>query len=83
MPPIVRKAEAHDQPSEELNRLPPLALSTGGGFLLGVIYVVLLITLGIMAIRKGHWIMFLIGIFIPIFWIIGALMPPTRRAGPV
>lgn len=54
--------------------MPPLATSTG--LLFGVIYVVLLITLGIVSIRKGHWVMFLIGIFIPIFWIIGALLPP-------
>jgi hypothetical protein len=44
----------------------------------GILYVVLLITLGIISIRKGHWIMFIIGLFIPIFWIIGALLPPTR-----
>ena len=52
------------------------------GFFVGiwaVIYVVLLITLGIISIRKGHWVMFLIGIFIPLFWIIGALLP--RRVG--
>jgi hypothetical protein len=42
----------------------------------GVLYVVLLLTLGIITIRKGHWVMFIIGIFIPLFWIIGALMPP-------
>ena len=60
--------------------LVPLAVSTGGFVLLGAIYFVLLVTLGIMSIRKGHWIMFLIGIFIPIFWIIGALMPPKQRA---
>jgi hypothetical protein len=47
---------------------------------LGIIYVVLLITLGILSIRKGHWIMFIIGLFIPIFWIIGALLPPTGGA---
>ncbi|MGO8872670.1 MAG: hypothetical protein ACLQPH_14955 [Acidimicrobiales bacterium] len=46
-------------------------------FILGVIYIVLLITLGIMSIRKGHWVMFIIGIFIPIFWLIGALLPRT------
>jgi hypothetical protein len=45
------------------------------GFILGAIYLVLLITLGIISIRKGHWVMFIIGIFIPLFWIIGALMP--------
>jgi hypothetical protein len=50
------------------------ALVTG----LAILYVVLLVTLGIMSIRKGHWIMFIIGIFVPVFWIIGALMPPTR-----
>jgi hypothetical protein len=54
-----------------------LAVSSTGGILLGAIYVVLLVTLGILSIRKGHWIMFLIGIFIPLFWIIGALLPPT------
>jgi hypothetical protein len=49
-----------------------------GGGLLAVLYVVLLVTLGIMTIRKGHWVMFLVGIFIPIFWIIGAIMPPRQ-----
>jgi hypothetical protein len=47
---------------------------------LGILYVVLLITLGVISIRKGHWIMFIIGIFLPIFWLIGAVMPPTRPA---
>ena len=58
--------------------MTPLAMSTTGGVLLGAIYIVLLITLGILSIRKGHWVMFLIGIFIPLFWIIGALLPPKR-----
>jgi hypothetical protein len=44
----------------------------------GIIYFVLLVTLGVMSIRKGHWIMFLVGLFIPIFWFIGALMPSRR-----
>ncbi len=44
-------------------------------FIFGIIYIVLLITLGIMSIRKGHWVMFIIGLFIPLFWLIGALMP--------
>ena len=47
----------------------------GGG--LGILYIVLLVTLGIMAIRKGHWVMFIIGIFFPLFWLIGAILPPT------
>jgi len=44
-------------------------------FIFGAIYVVLLITLGILSIRKGHWVMFVIGLFIPLFWVIGALLP--------
>ena len=46
----------------------------------GLLYVVLLVTLGIISIRKGHWVMFIIGLFIPLFWIIGALMPPRVPA---
>ena len=55
-----------------------LATGTGTGILLGAIYVVLLITLGILSLRKGHWVMFLIGIFIPLFWLIGAVIPARR-----
>jgi hypothetical protein len=53
---------------------------TGGGFvaLWAVLYVVLMITLGIIAIRKGHWVMFLVGLFFPLFWLIGALLPAKR-----
>ena len=46
----------------------------------GLLYLVLLVTLGIIAIRKGHWVMFIIGIFFPLFWLIGALLPPTAAA---
>jgi hypothetical protein len=46
----------------------------------GVLYFILLVTLGIISIRKGHWVMFIIGIFIPLFWIIGALMPAKQPA---
>jgi hypothetical protein len=55
-----------------------LAISSGLGTGLGILYVVLFIVLGITSIKKGHWIMFIFGIFIPIFWLIGALLPPTR-----
>jgi hypothetical protein len=47
--------------------------------ILGAIYFVLLVTLGIMSIRKGHWIMFLVGLFVPLFWLIGALLPRKVR----
>jgi hypothetical protein len=42
------------------------------------LYFVLLFVLGLSCLRKGHWVMFIIGIFMPLFWIIGALIPPTR-----
>jgi hypothetical protein len=42
------------------------------------IYIVLLITLGVLTLRKGHWVMFIIGIFLPLFWLIGAIIPPVR-----
>jgi hypothetical protein len=45
----------------------------------GILYFVLLVTLGLMSIRKGHWVMFIIGIFFPLFWLIGALMPPRQE----
>ena len=45
----------------------------------GILYFVLFVSLGIMSIRKGHWIMFIVGVFIPIFWFIGALMPSRRQ----
>ncbi len=41
----------------------------------GILYLILLVTLGILTLRKGHWVMFIIGIFLPLFWIIGALIP--------
>jgi len=54
---------------------------TSGGFigLWAVLYLVLIVTLGVMSIRKGHWVMFLIGFFFPLFWLIGALMPRRVR----
>jgi hypothetical protein len=69
----------HVRARKEREDMPVLAVSTGAGFLLGAIYIVLLITLGIMSIRKGHWVMFIIGLFLPFFWLIGALMPPVRK----
>ncbi len=54
---------------------------TSGGFigLWAVLYLVLVVTLGVMSIRKGHWVMFIIGFFLPFFWLIGALMPRRGR----
>ena len=48
------------------------------GGLGAILYIVLLIALGVTCLRKGHWVMFIVGIFLPLFWIIGAVIPPTR-----
>ena len=49
----------------------------GIGIGAGLLYLVLLVTLGIMTLRKGHWVMFILGIFLPLFWLIGAGIPPV------
>ena len=48
----------------------------GGAFL----YLILLFTLGLMTLRKGHGWMFFFGIFFPLLWLIGAFMAPTPEA---
>ena len=53
---------------------------------LGILYFTLLVTLGAATLRKGHWMMFILGFFLPVFWLIGALIGPTEaasRPGPV
>ena len=46
----------------------------------GILYLVLVFTLGVMTLRKGHWVMFILGIFLPLFWLIGAVIPPRSSA---
>jgi hypothetical protein len=45
---------------------------------LGLIYVALLVTLGVLTLRNGHGWLFFFGIFFPVLWIIGAIMRPVR-----
>jgi hypothetical protein len=46
----------------------------------GLLYLVLVFTLGLMTLRNGHGWMFFFGIFLPILWIFGAFMRPSERA---
>jgi hypothetical protein len=55
-------------------------MSTVLGILFAAVYLAALITLGAMTLRKGHTLLFVVGIFFPILWVIGALMAPTPRA---
>jgi hypothetical protein len=43
------------------------------------LYIVLMVTLGIICIRNGHWVLFILGLFLPFLWLIGAIMRPVRR----
>jgi hypothetical protein len=55
-------------------------MSTVLWFLVGVVYLLVLITLGVATLRKGHLFLFVIGFFIPVVWLVGALIGPTPRA---
>ena len=44
----------------------------------GIIYIVLLVTTGVLTLRHGHGWMFFFGIFFPVLWLIGAIMPAPR-----
>jgi hypothetical protein len=67
----------HDPTQAGVLMHPAVSAPAIGG--LGVLYIILFVALGITSIKKGHWVMFIVGIFIPLFWLIGALMPPVRR----
>jgi hypothetical protein len=53
-------------------------MSGVGWGLMAAIYLVLLITLGILTFRKGHWVLGLIGFIIPVLWLLGAILPNRR-----
>lgn len=48
----------------------------------GIVYLTLVLTLGLATLRNGHGWMFFFGLFIPVFWIIGAFMRPPEAAVP-
>jgi len=51
--------------------------NTGIGVVAGLVWLVLLLWLGLRCLRRGHWIMFIVGLVFPLFWLIGAAIPPT------
>ena len=48
-------------------------------FLLAI-YLTCIFTVAAITFRNGHWIMGILGIFFPVFWLIGAILPPTEKA---
>ncbi len=43
--------------------------------LFGVIYFFLLFTVCVMTFQKGHFVLGIVGIFVPFLWLIGAILP--------
>ena len=43
---------------------------------LGILYLVLLLFLGLRTFQNRHLVLFIVGFFIPLVWIVGAMMPP-------
>jgi hypothetical protein len=48
--------------------------------MLGVLYLAALISLGVTTLRRGHNVLFWVGIIFPVLWIVGALKSPAPRA---
>jgi hypothetical protein len=48
--------------------------------LFAVIYIGIFVWLGITTFRRGHIVLFVLGFFIPILWIVGAFVPGPNDA---
>ena len=55
-------------------------VSTFLWIVLGALYLTAFVMLGIATLRKGHYVLFFVGIVFPILWIVGAMMAPTSGA---
>ena len=44
------------------------------------VVLIALFWLGLATLRRGHTVLFWVGIFVPFLWIIGAFMAPTQKA---
>jgi hypothetical protein len=49
------------------------------GIGIALFWLLLFVFFGIRTLTKGHWVMFILGIFLPLFWLIGALIPSTAE----
>jgi len=45
--------------------------------MLAVLYIILLVSLGMATLRKGHTALFVFGVIFPVLWIVGAVIEPT------
>jgi hypothetical protein len=58
-------------------------VSTVLWIILGALYLMSFVLLGVATLRKGHSMLFFFGIFFPVLWIVGALMGPTEQVSTV
>jgi len=49
-------------------------------WILFAIYLTCIFTVAVITFRNGHWILGILGIFFSVFWLIGAILPPTSAA---
>lgn len=54
-------------------------MSTLAWVLVAVLYLVLLVSLGLTTLRNGRYLLFVVGIFLPVLWIVGGVMGPTHQ----
>ncbi len=47
---------------------------------LAVIYLTCIFTVAAITFRNGHWLLGILGIFFPVLWLIGVVIPPTSEA---
>ncbi|HEY7125729.1 MAG TPA: hypothetical protein VH540_17365 [Ktedonobacterales bacterium] len=43
-----------------------------------VLYIMCLVTVCMLTFKKGYVVMGIVGIFFPLLWLIGAILPPKR-----
>ena len=43
-----------------------------------MLYFFMIFTVCYLTFQKGHWVLGIIGIFLPILWLIGAILPAKR-----
>jgi hypothetical protein len=48
--------------------------------ILFVIYLTCIFTVAGITFRNGHWLLGILGIFFPVLWLIGVVIPPTAEA---
>jgi len=43
-----------------------------------LLYFFMIFTVCFLTFQKGHWVLGIVGIFLPILWLIGAILPAKR-----